>query len=32
MGLFKGFVSQASKTCTEKYLQSEVDFLIDIFT
>ena len=32
MGVFKGFLSIAYKICTEKYLQSEIDFLIDIFT
>ena len=32
MGVFKGFLSRAYKICTEKYLQNEIDFLIDIFT
>ena len=32
MEVFKGFISGAYKICTEKYLQSETDFLIDIFT
>ena len=32
MGVFKGFLSQAYKICTEKYLQSETNFLIDTFT
>ena len=32
MGVFKGFLSQAYKICTKKYLQSEINFLIDIFT
>ena len=32
MGVFKGFLSRAYKICTEKYFQSEIDFLIDIFT
>ena len=32
MGVFKGFLSRAYKICTEKYLQSEIDFVIDIFT
>ena len=32
MGVFKGFLSGANRTSTEKYLQREVDFLIDIFT
>ena len=27
-----GFLSRAYKICTEKHLQSEIDFLIDIFT
>ena len=31
MGVIKGFLSGAYKICTEKYLQSEIDFLIDIF-
>ena len=31
MGTFKLFLSQAYKICTEKYLQSEINFLIDIF-
>ena len=29
---FKCFLARAYKTCTEKYLQGEIDFLIDIFT
>ena len=32
MGVLKGFLSRVYKICTEKYLQSEIDFLIDIFT
>ena len=32
MGVFKGFLSQGYKICTEKHLQSEIDFLIAIFT
>ena len=32
MGVFKGFLSRAYTICTGKYLQSEIDFLIDIFT
>ena len=28
----KGFLSQAYIICTEKYLQSEINILIDIFT
>ena len=32
MGVFKSFLSQAYKICTEKHLQSEIEFLIDIFT
>ena len=32
MGVFKGFLSIAYKICTEKYLQKEIDILIDIFT
>ena len=32
MGVFKGFLSRAYRICTGKYLQSETDFLIDIFT
>ena len=32
MGVFKGFLSSAYKICTEKHLQREIDFLIEIFT
>ena len=32
MGVFKCFVSRTYKICTEKHLQSQIDFLIDIFT
>ena len=32
MRVFKGFLSRAYKICTEKHLQSEIDFLTDIFT
>ena len=32
MGVFKRFLSRACKICTEKHLQSEIDFLIDILT
>ena len=32
MGVFKCFLSRTYKICTEKYLQSERDSLIDIFT
>ena len=32
MGVFKGFLSRTHKICTEKHLQSEIDFLNDIFT
>ena len=32
MGVFKGFISWAYKICTEKHLQSEINFLIHIFT
>ena len=32
MGVFKGFISPVYKLCTEKYCQSEINFLIDIFT
>ena len=32
MRVFKGFLLRAYKISTEKYLQSEIDFLIDIFT
>ena len=32
MGAFKGFLLRAYKICTEKYLQSKTDILIDIFT
>ena len=30
--VFKGFLSRAYKISIEKYLQSGIDFLIDIFT
>ena len=30
-GVFKGFLSRAYKTCSEKYLEAEINFLIDIF-
>ena len=32
MGVFQSFLSRAYKICTEKHIQSEIDFLIDIFT
>ena len=32
MGVLKGFLSRVYKICTESYLQSKIDFLIDIFT
>ena len=32
MGVFKSFLSRAYKICAEKHLQSEIEFLIDIFT
>ena len=32
MGVLKGFLSRSYKLFTEKHLQSEIDFLIDIFT
>ena len=32
VGVFKGFLSRAYKLCTEKHIQSEIDFLIHIFT
>ena len=32
MGVLKGFLSRAYKICTEKYLQSKMDILIDILT
>ena len=32
MRVSKGFLSRAYKICTEKHLQSEINFLIDIFT
>ena len=31
-GSIKGYLSQAYIICTEKYLQSEINILIDIFT
>ena len=30
-GIFKGFVSRAKKLCSEKYLDDELDFLVDVF-
>ena len=30
-GVFKGFLSRASRICSEKHLPEEVEFLIDIF-
>ena len=30
-GIFKGFVSRAKKLCSEKYLEEELKFLIDMF-
>ena len=32
MGVFERFLSRTYKICTKKYLQSETDYLIDIFT
>ena len=32
MAVFKSFLSWAYKICTEKHLQSETEFLLDIFT
>ena len=32
MGVFKGFLSRTYNIWTEKHLQSEIDFLINIFT
>ena len=32
MGVFKSLLSRAYKVCIEKHLQSEIDFLINIFT
>ena len=32
MAIFKDLLSQAYKICTEKYLQSEIYFITDIFT
>ena len=29
--IFKGFVSRAKKLCSEKYLDEELNFLIDMF-
>ena len=29
--LFKGFVSRANKLCSEKYIERELNFLIDLF-
>ena len=30
-GIFKGFVSRAKKLCSEKYLDEELNFLVDMF-
>ena len=30
-GIFKGFVSRAKKLCSEKYLDDELNFLVDMF-
>ena len=30
-GIFKGFVSRAKKLCSEKYLDKELNFLVDMF-
>ena len=32
MGVSKNLLSRAHKVCIEKHLQSEINFLIDIFT
>ena len=31
-GIFKGFVYRALKICSNKFLQKEIDFLIEVFT
>ena len=30
-GIFKGFVSRAKKLCSKKYLDEELNFLVDMF-
>ena len=30
-GIFKGFISRARKLCSEKYLDEELKFLVDMF-
>ena len=30
-GIFKGFLSRAKKLCSEKYLDDELNFLVDMF-
>ena len=30
-GVFKGFLVRASRICSSKYLQKEIDFLVDVF-
>ena len=32
VSVFKGFLSRAYKVCSERYIDEEVQFLIDVFT
>ena len=32
VSVFKGFLSRAYKICSERYLDEEIPFLIDVFT
>ena len=32
VSVFKGFLSRAYKVCSERYLDEEIQFLIDVFT
>ena len=32
VSVFKGFLSRAYKICSERYIDEEIQFLIDVFT
>ena len=32
VSIFKGFLSRAYKNCSERYIDEEIQFLIDVFT
>ena len=32
VSIFKGFLSRAYKICSERYIDEEIEFLIDVFT